>query len=119
MNFIKHQVLKYYQLVDSQDYPSMYQLFSSDAVYQRCEQTISGMDEFKHFYEHERSIIGKHSLITLIAQDKTVAVRGVFIGKNKENQSIKLEFADFFEFNATGKITKRTTYLATGYQSTT
>lgn len=113
------QVLKYYQLVDNQDYPAMYQLFASDTVYQRCEQIISGIREIRHFYEHQRGIIGKHTLITLITQDNEVAVRGVFIGNNKDNEPIKLEFSDFFEFNSERKIARRTTYLAIGYQSTT
>lgn len=118
MNY-KIAVQAYYQHVDAGDYLSLYPLFADDIIYQRCEQRIAGMVAFKQFYEKERTISGKHSITEMIAEEKTVVTRGFFTGKNANNDTVSLSFADFFEFNSEGKIAHRLTYLAQGYQSTT
>lgn len=111
-------VMNYYTFVDSGDFESLYSLFSSDIFYKRCEQEISGIEQLKEFYEQERKINGRHTINDIIVNKKSVVVRGVFSGVNNNNESIKLEFADFFDFDDTDKIHKRFTYLANGYEST-
>lgn len=115
----KQLVQSYYQLVDAGEYSALYKLFSDDIVYQRCEQTISGMAAFKDFYEKDRTIQGKHTIIQIIASDEGVAVRGTFSGTNANQQAVELSFSDFFTINNQHKITHRYTYLAAGYQATT
>lgn len=114
----KDLVMSYYKFVDIKDFESLYSLFSDDVVYKRCEQEIRGIEDFRNFYENERKINGKHTINDIIVNKKSVVTRGVFTGINSNNESIELEFADFFEFDISGKINKRFTYLANGYEST-
>ena len=111
-------VMSYYKFVDTGDFESLYSLFSDDIVYKRCEQEICGIEDFMNFYENERKINGKHTINNIIVNKKYVVTRGVFTGINSNNESIELEFADFFEFDISCKINKRFTYLANGYEST-
>lgn len=115
----EQRVKDYYRLVDAADYAAMYALFSDDIIYQRCESVIQGMRAMRHFYEHERQISGAHTLNTLITQGNLTVACGIFIGSNRQGESIHLEFADFFTFAADGTITTRSTYLANGYALTT
>lgn len=111
---------KYYQLVDTQAFAEMYQLFEDTVVYQRCESTISGMVEFKRFYEQDRTIVGTHTIDHVVANsDDIIAVMGRYHGKNAQNNMVVLSFSDFFTLSKRGKIAKRNTYLAQGFSSTT
>lgn len=114
-----HIVTDYYRLVDAGDYLPMYQLFSDNIIYQRCEQTLTGMKAFRHFYEVDRQISGQHTVQSSFSNANVVVARGMFVGKNRRDQAIQLDFADFFEFDEQGLISKRTTYLANGFDSTT
>lgn len=115
----QQSVMLYYDLVDKADYPAMYLLFADDIVYQRCEQRIDGMTAFRQFYEADRHIVGKHTIHQSYTDKQTVITRGVFNGKNSRDDTITLTFSDFFEFDNNGKIVRRDTYLANGYQLTT
>ena len=111
----KEKIKKYYDLVDSNEFEKLFSLFSSKIIYFRCEQKIEGIENVKGFYLNERKIKGEHKINKIIQSEKTIFVLGVFSGKNSLGKKIKLDFVDLFEFDNTGKIIERKTYLATGY----
>lgn len=114
----EESVLSYYEFADTRNFESLYSLFSNNVAYYRCEQEILGIEQLKRFYEKERKINGNHIINNTIVNKKSVAVRGIFSGTNGNGETIKLNFADFFEFDDSGKINRRFTYLAEGYNMT-
>jgi hypothetical protein len=108
----------YYQLVDESKLLEMYELFTPDLYYKRCEQEIRGIIEFKNFYEQQRKIDGKHNILNVLSNKNLVVVQGEFQGWEISKNSINLDFVDIFEFNSELKIYKRYTYLAVGFKMT-
>lgn len=109
---------QYYTLVDSGDIDNMLQLFSVDVTYNRCGEDVNGLEEMTVFYKEKRTLQGSHSIESMIVEGDTVVVRGVFNGKNDQEDRKCLQFADFFIFNEENKVTERRTYLAEGYNQT-
>jgi len=111
-------VKKYYDHVDNNQFDELFDLFSDDILYMRCDCKIKGKDNFIKFYSQERGIKGKHTLDDIFSDGDKVAVRGVFNGVDKHNKKIVLKFADVFYLDDFNKIKERYTYLATDYSST-
>jgi len=106
------KVKKYYILVDKEEFDEMFDLFSDDIFYLRCDHEIKGKDDFKKFYYQGRKIKGKHKIIDLLCGSNIVSVRGVFSGTNNAGDVLTINFADFFYFDENNKISERHTYLA-------
>lgn len=102
---------RYYRLVDAADYEELLALFAEDVRYDRPGQgTIEGIDALERFYRTERPLSdGSHDLRTVVVEDDTVAVRGVFSGRQDET-TVSFGFADFHTFDADGLIARRVTY---------
>ncbi len=118
MTSLKEKVLQYYSLVDSRSFDELFKLFADNIVYLRCEEKIEGINNFKKFYLKERSIVGKHNLEEVHILPKGVLTKGIFKGENEKKDKLVLKFVDFFYFDAQGKICKRETYLASGFNLT-
>lgn len=88
-------IRKYYELVDQGNLEEMYKLFVDDIIYNRCEQTIEGIDALKHFYEKERKIQGHHEINHFFSRLDDVAVLGTFHKQAKEGVE-PVEFWDYF-----------------------
>jgi hypothetical protein len=112
------KVLDYYHNIDIENMEKMYLLFSESIVYQRCEQEIKGVKQFKKFYNRQRKIKGEHVICNIFYSKNQVIANGYFQGINKYKDKINLSFADFFEFDSNLKISKRYTYLASGFDLT-
>ncbi|MFT4311691.1 MAG: nuclear transport factor 2 family protein [Candidatus Woesearchaeota archaeon] len=87
--------------MDAKSFPKMFELFSENIIYIRGEQTISGMKAFRDFYIHQRKLSGQHTIKKILVFDKQVIVKGVFDGKNS---------------NENTQIIQRETYLANGFK---
>src|SRR3989338_8687774 len=103
---LEEVVMKYYLLVDRQDYPKMLDLFAENVIYQRCSQIIDGKEALKNFYYEDRDLRGTHLLETCLGNRDSVVIEGKFKGY-KENVPFTVRFADFFWFNNEGKIRER------------
>ena|SRR3989344_6536616 len=106
----------YYKFIDTHSIKSLLTLFSEDITYFRCEQKIAGIVPLQRFYEQERKLQGKHFLKDILIHKNEVIVRGNFKGKNVHGETLDVSFVDFFTFNASGKIKRRHTYLARGFE---
>lgn len=105
-------VLRYYELIDTDELDAMYRLFHEDIVYRRPGYaTITGMEALREFYESDRVIAsGEHTIVSLVAHDDKVAAEGEFRGTLGDGAEVSVRFADFFSFDA-GKIVWRNTYF--------
>lgn len=110
---LEEVVMKYYHLVDNQNYQPMLDLFTDDAVYRRCSQIIDGKESLRKFYYGERDLRGIHLLKTSLGNEDLVVIEGIFQG-TKNGEPFKVRFSDFFWFNEEGKIRERHTYTDQG-----
>lgn len=101
--------------MDSGQWEKLFSLFSDDIFYERPgHQPIIGIDNFKHFFLHVRTIKdSKHTLMSIISEGNSVAVHGRFEGYMKDGSQAEFGFADFFEFSQ-GKINNRYSYTTVG-----
>ena len=114
----KNAVKQYYFALDQNDLEGVFRLFSKDIDYNRCGFRIKGMEAFKAFFLNERTMRGKHTVKTMIAEENTVASRGTFRGKNAAGEEVYLQFAEFYFFDEEGLIFERSSYLAMGVDAT-
>ncbi len=107
----RETVRRYYRRVDAEDYEGLLALFAADVHYDRPgQEPIDGIDALERFYRTERPLAdGSHDLRTLVVENDTVAVRGVFSGRQGET-TVSFGFADFHTFDAEGLIAHRVTY---------
>ena len=107
----RETVRAYYRRVDAGEYEELLALFAADVRYDRPGQgTIEGIDALERFYRSERPLSdGSHDLRTVVVEDDTAAVRGVFSGRQDET-TVSFGFADFHTFDADGLIARRVTY---------
>ncbi|WBB80956.1 nuclear transport factor 2 family protein [Micromonospora sp. WMMD882] len=107
-------VRDYFGLIDAGDLLGSVALFTPDAVYHRPGHApMVGQDRIAHFYRKLRPIrSGAHTLDAVIVDDRGVATHGGFRGVGLDGNPIDLRFADFFEFDAAGGITRRETYFS-------
>jgi ketosteroid isomerase-like protein len=104
-------VRAYYSHVDASKTDALVALFAPDVVYDRPGQAaIRGRAALRAFYEDDRPLSdGSHELDQVVADGRTVAVRGRFEGR-QAGESVGFGFADFHEFDDEGLITRRTTF---------
>mgnify|MGYP000081809298 FL=1 len=104
-------VRSYYELIDAEEYESVFALFDEDILYERPGQDdIEGMDALREFYLDGRPLTeGSHEVHSLISEDNTVSVRGTFRGL-QDGAQVAFGFADFFVFTDARTIGHRYTY---------
>lgn len=107
-------IADYYKRVDAQDLDWVLALFADDAVYDRADASYVGIDAITRFYRGERKILGAHTLDSIASSEELVMVTGVFSGKGHDGSSKHIGFADAWQFNNTGQVARRRTYLALG-----
>lgn len=110
------QIIQYYHDVDQQDIDAVLALFSDDAIYKRADAAYVGKNAIEHFYRNERMIRGAHTLDRTCDQPEAsrVLVTGEFRGRGADEAPRVVRFTDVWEFNATGQVGRRETYLALG-----
>ncbi|ELS53320.1 MULTISPECIES: nuclear transport factor 2 family protein [Streptomyces] len=109
------RVREYYRLVDASDVPGLVSLFADEAVYRRPGYPpIRGHAGLESFYRGERVIErGRHTLDTVVADGRKVAVTGAFEGDLKDGRHVSLEFADVFVLDTDRRFVRRDTYFHT------
>ncbi|MGW1129149.1 nuclear transport factor 2 family protein [Streptomyces sp. NPDC002526] len=109
------RVREYYRLVDASDVPGLVSLFADEAVYRRPGYPpIEGHAGLESFYLGERVIErGRHTLDTVVADGRKVAVTGAFEGDLKDGRHVTLEFADVFVLDPDRRFVRRDTYFHT------
>ncbi|MEV4020897.1 nuclear transport factor 2 family protein [Nonomuraea angiospora] len=107
------RVLRYYEVVDADDVPTLIDLFEPDAVYHRPGYPpMRGHADLRRFYTGERVIAdGCHRIGITVAEDNRVAAYGDFIGTLKDGRQVELRFADFFELTPAGRFSRRDTFF--------
>jgi hypothetical protein len=85
---------------------------SSGTVYRRCDNIYDNKQLIDSFYSpNGRSLIGKHTINTMIAGLGLVYVFGEFVG-NSDVSDLDIAFSDIWHFNNSGeKVVERRTYL--------
>lgn len=108
----------YYQLVDSEQWIELCELFSDDTVYERDGTgAIVGKAALLQFYTVERVIArGQHVHLINAVTPEGVRSTGCFVGELKSGQAVKSNFIDHFYINDAGLIYKRVTEFPTGEQ---
>lgn len=114
----KSVLIKYYELVDTNQYDCFQNIFDQDIIYTRCGIPFKGINALIHFYKHERKIIGRHKLSEIFEEQHKLCARGVFEGKDRKNEKVTIRFMDFFVLNERSLIIERETYLAAGFEQT-
>jgi len=105
----------HFHLIDIDAPEAMALLFEPDAVYIRPGyEPFLGRAEILRFYTQMRVIReGQHTLETVIASDRQLAVRGAFSGSLHDGSPIELRFSDFFTLGDTGRFSRRETFFST------
>lgn len=105
-------VRAYYRHVDAGNLEDVFALFADDIRYTRSgPRVIEGIAEFREFYENDRALAGKHSVVDMLVSRDRVAVKGTFEGRNLlDNSEMSFGFADFLRFDDDGLIVERATY---------
>ncbi|RLK58811.1 nuclear transport factor 2 family protein [Actinokineospora cianjurensis] len=101
-----------YDRVDADDVEGLLALFTEDCVYTRPGyDPWVGHAGLATFYREARSIrSGAHTLTTVLATGRDVAVHGEFHGLLRTGDEVHLRFAEFLELAADGRFARRTTY---------
>ncbi len=112
-NLISNTV-RYYEMIDRGDVDGVIGLFMEDATYKRGESFFADLQEIEHFFRTQRKITGVHHLKTILYQKGLIVVRGDFLGKGADGLPRHVEFCDFWDWDASGKVKGRQTFLALG-----
>lgn len=114
---IKQTIADYYPRIDAVDIDWVIDLFTADAVYERADARYEGIAALDHFFRVERQIRGVHIIDRLVSDPatRTVFATGVFEGRGAAGDTRRAGFADIWQFNEDGKVTKRESYLALGH----
>ncbi|GLZ37992.1 nuclear transport factor 2 family protein [Actinokineospora sp. NBRC 105648] len=101
-----------YDRVDADDVDGLLALFTEDCVYTRPGyDPWVGHAGLATFYREARSIrSGAHTLTTVLATGRDVAVHGEFHGLLRTGDEVHLRFAEFLELAADGRFARRITY---------
>lgn len=99
-----------YNLIDSNNFESLYNLFSEDIIYERNDVILNGKEEFVDFYKNIRKLSGIHTVNNIEADKNIITIRGNFTGTNNGKYT-DFQFTDIFTFNDKKKVSHRkTTY---------
>ncbi|THA23955.1 nuclear transport factor 2 family protein [Streptomyces sp. RKND-216] len=106
-------VRRYYDLVDSGDVAGLVSLFTPDATYHRPGyRPMVGHEAMTSFYSGERVIKeGRHTLDTVVEHGARIAVHGEFNGVLRDESTVSLRFADFFQVAGDGRFSRRDTFF--------
>ncbi|MFR9674189.1 nuclear transport factor 2 family protein [Streptomyces sp. TR06-5] len=106
-------VRHYYELVDSGDVTGLVSLFTPDATYHRPGYPpMVGHEAMTSFYSGERVIKeGRHTLDTVVDHGSRIAVHGEFNGVLRDESTVSLRFADFFQLADDGRFSRRDTFF--------
>jgi len=104
---------RFYDCVDAGDVPGLAALFAPESSYHRPGyEPFPGPEGVARFYTEHRVIrSGRHSLTTVLATGRDVAVRGEFHGELHDGSPVDLRFADFFQAGPDGRFTRRETFF--------
>jgi len=107
----------YYSKIDADDNAWVVQMFAPDAIYQRADSTITGIDAIRAFYVGGgRKIRGTHTLTRIEPlRSGEIYVEGRFEGTGARSQSVQTGFSDRWR-SRDGLVTFRQTMLAQGAQ---
>ncbi len=108
-------VRHYYPRIDAGDNGWVVQMFAPDAIYQRADSTITGIEAIRAFYVGgQRKIRGTHTLTRIEPlRSGEIYVEGRFEGTGARGQSVQTGFSDRWRFRD-GLVTFRQTMLAQG-----
>jgi len=110
----KSKIIEYYTFLDNNEKEKSLALFSSDAVYKRCEDIYLGKPDIVEFFTKKYKLKGKHEILKMNQDKETIIVRGIFDGINGRDEQVRDFFCDIFTFNEDGLVFTRETYLARG-----
>jgi len=113
---LKTKIMEYYTFLDEGEVDKTLKIFSSDAVYKRCEEVYLGKREIVEFFTKKLTLKGTHTILKINQDDDTITVRGIFEGVNGESKEVREFFCDIFTFNKEDLVYTRETYLARGSQ---
>jgi steroid delta-isomerase len=110
---VEQTARRFYDCVDGDDIPGLAALFAPGSSYHRPGyEPFEGPEGLTRFYSRDRVIrSGRHTLTTVVATGRDVAVRGEFHGERHDGSPVHLRFADFFEMGPDGHITRRDTFF--------
>ncbi|MFI6761063.1 nuclear transport factor 2 family protein [Micromonospora sp. NPDC050417] len=110
---IVRRVERYYTVVDDNDLGELLDLFTGDATYHRPGYPpLVGRHRLAEFYGAERVIRrGRHTLCSVVADGRRVAVWGEFAGTLNDGSRVELRFADFFVAADDGRFSRRDTFF--------
>lgn len=109
-------ICEYYARIDRSDLDWVVAIFDSAAVYERADATYAGLEAIDRFFRKERHIRGVHHVDRIFtnAEEDTVVAIGRFQGAGKRGDARDVRFADIWEFNRSGRVARRRTFLALG-----
>jgi ketosteroid isomerase-like protein len=108
----KGLIAKLFDGVDSSDWNILADVFHPDVVYERPGYPpFRGIDRVVYYYQHERVLAaGKHYLEEIVADERTGACCGRFVGMKKDGSEVDERFADVYVFSD-GRILSRKSYF--------
>lgn len=108
-----HEITELYKAIDRGCIQSISAHFTYDACYFRPGyRPLKSREEIIAFYKRGRIIErGEHKVCQLVGDHFEIAVWGEFNGVSKSGQTLKEQFADFFEMRD-GQVRNRRTFFA-------
>ncbi len=107
-------VESYYPKVDNGDIEWVIDLFAENGEYKRADAVYSGKQAIADFYRNDRKIRGAHVLERVLVDGPNVVTLGRFVGKGHDGGAKDIGFSDYWQFDATGRVVLRKTFLALG-----
>lgn len=117
MSSTRDRIANYYPAIDRVDTEAVLSLFAADAIYKRADREYRSLPEIREFFCEKRQIRGRHIIDQIWADtaERKVVVTGTFEGKGAAGDPRTVEFADVWQFNDAGLVSKRQTFLALGH----
>ncbi|MES2059321.1 MAG: nuclear transport factor 2 family protein [Pseudomonadota bacterium] len=117
MSGIRDKIVEYYPHIDRVETDWVLALFAPEAIYERADIVYDGIAAIDRFFRQERQIRGAHIIDRLWSDDDsgTVFVTGRFEGQGVGGDAREVKFADIWQFNGSGKVVRRQTYLGLGH----
>jgi hypothetical protein len=98
---MKNQIIKLFEIVDNQKWDQLNYIFHPLIIYERPGfDKLNGIDEVVNFYKKDRKIIsGKHIFLSIMEDKSKFVCWGRFVGIDKNNFAIDIEFVDLYTFD--------------------
>lgn len=107
-------IAEYYPRIDAGDVDWVLALFADNAVYDRADQRIEGLERLNRFYTSQRKITGAHTIDNIFDCGDHIIVIGQFDGTGERGDPRSVRFSDVWQFDAGDKVVHRQTFLALG-----